>query len=100
LTLWEKDVLAWYIPMIDLQNADATFDGTPMYISDEHNAETEYNHISFKPGVYDECSAFWISIMGHELVHVGQYRNGMTRWTYLLSPSTYEEPAYAMQDRI
>jgi hypothetical protein len=46
-------------------------------------------------------------LLGHELVHVGQYREGMNWTTYLLSNpmgydknSRYEKPAYGMQKRI
>jgi hypothetical protein len=44
-----------------------------------------------------------MALLGHELVHVGQYRNGMNDLEYLLNgyeENPYEKPAYDLQDRI
>jgi Domain of unknown function (DUF4157) len=43
------------------------------------------NDIYFRPGVYNASTTEGIALLGHELVHVGQYRNGMTTLSYLLS---------------
>jgi hypothetical protein len=56
--------------------------------------------------VYDSTTAAGIAVLGHELVHVGQYREGMTWLDYLLASrhgydnNKYEIPAYAMQRQI
>jgi hypothetical protein len=48
----------------------------------------------------------WLALLGHELVHVGQYRNGMTALSYLCAAvlgyrrNRYEQEAYAVQSRI
>ncbi|MGH9447867.1 MAG: hypothetical protein ACRD3O_19410 [Terriglobia bacterium] len=56
--------------------------------------------------LYDSTTPAGIAVLGHELVHVGQYREGMNWLEYLWSTrhgyanSKYEIPAYAMQARI
>jgi len=35
--------------------------------------------VHFRPGVYDPTTVDGLAQLAHELVHVGQYRNGMTR---------------------
>lgn len=68
---------------------------------------TRGNDIYFRPGQYEEGTDAGTAILGHELVHVGQYREGMTWVSYLWSvrggyskQSKYEKPAYDMTDRI
>jgi hypothetical protein len=56
--------------------------------------------------VYDASTSTGIALLGHELVHVGQYREGMTAVSYLISAldgymhSPYEKLAYAAQAQI
>jgi hypothetical protein len=106
LTDCEKILLSPYIPDIDLNNADL-HDGTvPWYLGSGFDGITRGNDIYFRPGVYDSTSAAGIAVLGHELVHIGQYRDGMTWLSYLLSTlngydnSKYEIPAYALQSQI
>src|SRR5438270_271261 len=40
--------------------------------------------IYFRPGVCDTATVQGLALLAHELVHVGQYRSGMTAWRYLL----------------
>jgi hypothetical protein len=68
---------------------------------------TRGNDIYFRPGVYDAKTVGGMAILGHELVHVGQYRNGMTWFSYGLEAmrngyenNKYEVPAYKMTNRI
>jgi hypothetical protein len=68
---------------------------------------TRGNDIYFRPGVYNSMTAVGIALLGHELVHVGQYRNGATWLSFLWSyrngysmDTKYEQPAYDFQDRI
>lgn len=68
---------------------------------------TRGNDIYFRPNVYDLTIAAGLALLGHELVHVGQYREGATWLSFLWSyrsgysrDSRYEAPAYALQDRI
>jgi hypothetical protein len=107
LTDSEKDVLRPYIPEEDLNNAHLHVGEVPWYLSKDMGGITRGNDIYFRPGFYDPDTAQGISRLGHELVHVGQYRQGMNWATYLLSNPTgydtesrYEKPAYDMEYRI
>jgi hypothetical protein len=95
-----------YIPQTDLDNADLHDGQVPWYLGKDFAGITRGNDIYFRPGVYDGSTASGIGILGHELVHVGQYRNGMTALSYLLSTlhgymnSPYEKAAYALENTI
>jgi uncharacterized protein RhaS with RHS repeats len=103
----EKFVLAPYIPQVDLDNAEI-HDGTvPWYLRDDMDGITRGNDIYFRPGVYDPRTPEGIALLGHELVHVGQYRNGMNWLNYGIEAmrngyrdSKYEVPAYDLQAKI
>jgi len=103
----EKSLLSPYIPKTDLDNADI-HDGTvPRYLPSSMDGITRGNDIYFRPGAYPEGTPAGLQILGHELVHVGQYRQGMTWISYLWSvrsgyaeDSKYEKPAYAMGSKI
>jgi elongation factor P hydroxylase len=100
---YEKNLLTPYIPQIDLDNADIHEDGTPWYVSSAAKGETEYNDIYFKKGAYNSCTAHGIALLAHELVHVGQYRDGLTPLGYILDPDrrqTYEVPAYDLEEKV
>jgi RHS repeat-associated protein len=102
----EKTCLAPYIPQVDLDNADIHDGEVPWYLDKDHSGITRGNDIYFRPGYYDEHTAAGIAILGHELTHVGQYRNGMNWASYLWSTihgysnSPYEKEAYAKQAKI
>ncbi|MGC1547039.1 MAG: RHS repeat-associated core domain-containing protein, partial [Rhodanobacter sp.] len=106
LNACEKCLLQPYIPKQDLDNANLHDGEVPHYLPSGMDGITRGNNIYFRPGVYDPCTPEGIALLGHELVHVGQYRGGMNWITYLWSTrngygsSKYETPAYAMQDKI
>jgi RHS repeat-associated protein len=106
LTQCEKDLLLPYIPDIDLNNADLHDGKVPWYLPKQYDGITRGNDIYFRPGVYDSTTLSGIAVLGHELVHVGQYREGMTWYGYLwdarhgYDTSKYEPPAYAEQAQI
>jgi uncharacterized protein RhaS with RHS repeats len=106
LTRCEKDLLRPYIPDIDLSNADLHDGKVPWYLRKKYDGITRGNDIYFRPGKYDSTTPAGIALLGHELVHVGQYREGMTWYEYLwdarrgYETSKYEPPAYAKQAQI
>ena len=106
LTATEKCKLKPYIPQVDLDNADLHDGQVPWYLGKDFAGITRGNDIYFRPGVYDATTATGLGILGHELVHVGQYRNGMNWLTYLYSTrhgylkSPYEQAAYALENTI
>jgi hypothetical protein len=83
LTEREKACLKPYIPQIDLDNADLHPDTVPPYLMDGYDGITRGNDIYFRPGVYDSSTPEGIAVLGHELVHVGQYRGGATWINFL-----------------
>jgi RHS repeat-associated protein len=110
LTDCEKRRLAQFIPKIDLDNADVHPGEVPWYfhlVSKDYEGITRGNDIYFRPGVYDPTTVDGLATLGHELVHVGQYRNGGLTWAKYLWASRhsydknpYEKPAYDKQDEI
>ena len=106
LTSCEKGALGPYIPQTDLDSADLHDGEVPWYLGSDYVGITRGNDIYFRPGVYDATTTAGVALLGHELVHVGQYRNGMTVASYLWSTrngyrnSPYEQEAYDLQDRI
>jgi RHS repeat-associated protein len=107
LTGCEKSLLKPYIPKIDLDSADIHDGKVPWYLPDDMDGITRGNDIYFRPGAYRAGTVEGISILGHELVHVGQFRNGMNWAKYLWSvrkgyskDSKYEQPAYDRDEEI
>jgi RHS repeat-associated protein len=109
LTDCEKRKLAPFIPKIDLDKADLHPGEVPWYfhlVSKDFEGITRGNDIYFRPGVYDPTTVEGLAKLGHELVHVGQYRNGLTWAKYLWASrhsydkNPYEKPAYDKQDEI
>jgi RHS repeat-associated protein len=107
LTDCEKSTLAPYIPKVDLDNADIHDGEMPWYTPSDMAGITRGNDIYFRAGAYEQGTVAGASILGHELVHVGQYRNGMTAASYLWSArggysenSKYEAPAYKLDRQI
>jgi len=104
----EKSVMARFgIPQTDLDNADLHDGEVPSYLAKDMAGITRGNDIYFRPGAYDPTTVGGMAILGHELVHVGQYRNGMTWLSYGVESirngyekNKYEVPAYQMTSRI
>jgi hypothetical protein len=75
-------------------------------VSEDFEGITRGNDIYFRPGVYDPTTVEGLAKLGHELVHVGQYRNGLTWAKYVWASrhsydkNPYEKPAYDKQDEI
>jgi RHS repeat-associated protein len=108
LTDCEKAILASYIPEVDLDNADVR-EGLPFWIKKDVDGYTHGNVIKFRPGAYDPSTVEGLALLGHELVHVGQYRtHDLSRWRYIKEArkhgdgpeNKYEKPAYDLQDQI
>jgi hypothetical protein len=107
LTNCEKCALAPYIPQVDLNSARIHTNGVPWYTPGRMGGITRSNDIYFRPNVYKPKTPEGLGLLGHELVHVGQYRNGMTAFSYLCaaalegySGNEYEAPAYALEAQI
>lgn len=77
-----------------------------MYLPSGYVGITRGNDIYFRPGAYDASRPSGLALLGHELVHVGQYRQGMNWVSYLWSirrgyeRSPYEIAARAVQNKI
>ncbi len=99
-------MLAPYIPAVDLETAVLHEGVVPCYLPRRYHAIARGRHVYFRPGIYDPSRPEGLALLGHELVHVGQYRGGMTWLSYLWSArggylaSPYERAATAMQARI
>lgn len=102
----ERQALGPYIHRADLDAAILHIGVVPFYLLKRFSGITRGNHIYFRAGAYDGTTAAGLALLGHELVHVGQYREGMNWLTYLWSArrgyfnSVYEIAAFAMQARI
>jgi RHS repeat-associated protein len=106
LTDCEKKKLAPYIPKIDLDKADLHEGKVPWYLGKGYDGITRGNNIYFRSGVYDPSTVEGLALLGHELVHVGQYRNGLTWLKYLRASrhgydkNPYEPPANDVENKI
>jgi RHS repeat-associated protein len=124
LTKCEKKALQPYIPQVDLDNADIEENKWPPPLKKfikipipflrapmpkDVAAITLGNTIYVAPDQYDAMTPQGLALLGHELVHVGQYRTGvMNEAKYLLElikhgsglKNKYERPAYDMGDEI
>lgn len=106
LSAQERQALAPYIPAVDLESAVLHEGAVPFYLPRRYHAIVRGRHIYFRTGACDPSRAEGLALLGHELVHVGQYRCGMTWLRYLwstrrgYSKSAYERAALAMQMRI
>lgn len=102
----ERQALLPYIHPADLDAAILHIGVVPFYLLKRFSGITRGRHIYFRAGAYDGTTAAGLALLGHELVHVGQYREGMNWLTYLWSArrgyfnSPYEVAAFAMQARI
>ena len=99
-------MLTPYIPREDLESATLHIDHVPWYLPRRFCAVVRGTKIYFRPGIEEQNAAEWLAMLGHELVHVGQYRNGMTAFRYLCASvlgyrkNRYEKEAHAVQSRI
>jgi len=106
LSAQERQALAPYISAVDLESAVLHEGAVPFYLPRRYHAIARGRHIYFRTGAYDPSRQEGLALLGHELVHVGQYRCGMTWLCYLwstrrgYSKSAYERAALAMQTRI
>jgi len=106
LTECERELLRPYIPEVDLGHADLRPGEAPWYLPRRYIGITRGNVIYFRPGAYDPTTPSGIALLGHELVHVGQYRRGETWLSFIWSyrrgyeRSSLERPAYELQARI
>jgi hypothetical protein len=106
LTGSERRVLGRYFAQIDLDNARLHDGVVPWYLPKRFCAIARGNHIYFRPGVYQAGTAEGLALLGHEMMHVCQYRAGMTAVSYLRSAlkgymnSPFEKAADAVEARI
>lgn len=107
LTMCERTTLAPYIPGQDLNSAKLHDGSVPWYLFDRFIAITRGNDIYFRPGAYNPGTAGGLALLGHELVHVGQYRQGATWLSFVFAgalhgyeKSPLETPGFAMERRI
>ena len=91
----------------ELLEAARVFDGrVPFWLRPDMLGVTLGHRIYLRPGAYDPGSADGIELLGHELVHVRQYRDGMTVPGYLWASrrgyrrNRYEIEAYAIGAQI
>lgn len=85
LTDHETRALRPYIPQADLQDVRIHEGVVPFYLPRRYIGIARGNHVYFRPGSYTPHTATGLALLGHELVHVGQYRRGATWLSFLLS---------------
>jgi RHS repeat-associated protein len=107
LTEDEKNYLSPFIREEDLNEARLHIGEVPWYLGEEYDGITRGNDIYFRSRVENYDYITWLALLGHELVHVGQYeREGLTGIGWLWSCSNnptgcrWETPAYEMQRNI
>ncbi len=81
----ERAALARHIPARDLVRARLCDGHVPWYLPRRFAAITRGNRVYFRPGTCRTDTADGLALLAHELVHVGQYRQGATWLTFLLS---------------
>ncbi|MFH0726834.1 MAG: RHS repeat-associated core domain-containing protein, partial [Pseudomonadota bacterium] len=106
LTDIEKSYLTPYIPQRDLDNADVHVGEMPGYAPSWADGITRGNDVYFRDTNQTFNTPADLGLLGHELVHVGQYAEGMTWLSYLWAnrsgyeKNPYEIDAYAMGAKI
>jgi RHS repeat-associated protein len=106
LTDAEKASLAPFIPERDLNNSDVHVGEMPWYAPSWAAGITRGNDIYFSDPNQTFETPEDLALLGHELVHVGQYAEGMTWLSYLWASrngydnNPYEKEAYGMGDLI
>jgi hypothetical protein len=102
----EQRTLAPYIPAVDLRHAVLHVGRVPWYLGEGFAGITLGNHIYLRPDQYRPDTPAGMALLGHELVHVRQYRHGMTRMSYLWAcrrgyvANPFELEARAVEQRI
>lgn len=107
---YEKQALAPDIPAEDLNAADIEFvPSLPWYVGKSTTSYTVGNTIYVRSDV-PVCGYSYLALIGHELVHVGQYRKLGTEmflqlyWTYSIEYGYWSNPlevqAYQVQAQI
>jgi hypothetical protein len=98
-----------YAPYIapDVLDAARVIEGhVPFWLRRDMQGVTLGHRIFLRPGAYDARRVEGISLLGHELVHVRQYRQGMTLLRYVWASrrgyrrNAYEIEAYAIGAQI
>ena len=100
-------MLGPYLPS-EVLSCALLYDGVvPWYLRGPYCGIARGNRVYFRPGVYTPTTAAGLALLGHELVHVGQYRQGATWLTFLASYVRYgyqncplEIAAREVEDRI
>lgn len=106
LTDIEKSYLSPYIPQRDLDSADVHVGEMPWYAPSWAAGITRGNDIYFSNPNQTFTTPSGMGLLGHELVHVGQYADGMTWLSYFWASrngydnNPYEIEAYKIGDKI
>jgi len=106
LTDSEKNYLTPYISQRDLNNADVHVGEMPWYAPEWAAGITRGNDIYIRDPNQTFNTPGDMGLLGHELVHVGQYGDGMTWLSYLWASQNgydnnpYEVDAYEMGAKI
>ena len=103
----ERQQYSPYFPESVLNTA-VVYDGkVPGWLRSDMDGITLGKEIYFRSDVYVPDTAPGVEILGHELVHVGQYQNGMTYVSYMWESvingyrnNKYEVEAYAKGAKI
>ena len=85
LTAQEKAALQSCIPQRDLEKAKVHDGRVPWYLPARFAAITRGNRIYLRPGACRTGTVDGLALLAHELAHVGQYRQGATWISFLLS---------------
>lgn len=106
LTDTEKGYLSPYIPQRDLNNADVHVGEMPWYAPSWAAGITRGNEIYIRDPNQTFNTPSGMNLIGHEIVHVGQYADGMTWLSYLWAnrngydKNPYEIEAYKVGNKI
>ncbi len=101
LTLQERDTFKPYFSHEVIAQARIIEGKVPIWLSSNMCAVVLQHRIYFRSGAYQPNSKRGVELLGHELMHVAQFLNGMSLWKYLWScrhgyhHSPYEQQAYA-----
>ena len=104
LTEAEREIFEPHFPAAILDSA-RIFDGwVPWWLSEKMIAVVRGHKIYIRKGEYVPGTARGVEVLGHELVHVEQYANGLNVARYAwanrkgYSENKYEKEAYAKDD--
>ncbi|WP_429924102.1 eCIS core domain-containing protein [Agrobacterium vitis] len=97
LTLEEREIYGDSFTDETLSSVRVHDNESPWWLRGDAAAVTLGNDVYIRPDQYDPTTTVGAALLGHELVHVEQFNSGLTIGGYILSPSTYEAPAYGRQ---